>query len=78
MSIHGLLLCLVFLDHLVEEISKRVVSNEEWFFLGREGLISTLQISKPKSTVDLDMNTDGFVSRRNRQMTSPEPEMKGI
>jgi hypothetical protein len=27
-------LCFVFLDHLVEEISKRVVSNEECFFLG--------------------------------------------
>ena len=25
-------LCFVFLDHLVEEISKRVVCNEEWFF----------------------------------------------
>ena len=34
-------LCNVFLDHLVEEISKRVVNKEEPFW---EHLIQTLQV----------------------------------
>jgi hypothetical protein len=40
-------LCLVFLDHLVEEISKRVVSNEERFFSGI--LTKPCKSSKPNT-----------------------------